>query len=465
MGATETLRLRFLGAVGTVTGSKTEISYRGKKYLIDCGLFQGPKAMRERNWQFFAEAEQYAAVILTHAHIDHSGYLPKLVREGFSGPIYCSRATADLCRIMLRDAAHLMEEDARYADRTRHSRHFPARPLFDQNDAEKAIGQLRPSTDDAWHALQEGLSFRMLRSGHILGSRFVQVSFARAQGSEILTFSGDIGNGRSQVLKGPVPILETDELVLETTYGDRLQSRKDPADELAGLIHRVVQRRGVVVIPAFSVGRTQELLYLIRKLESDHKIPEVAVYLDSPMALSATDLYLKYGEELLLTERDGFLETPFSPRDYIAVESPDESMMLCMKEGPFVVLSAAGMLTGGRILHHLKARLPDPRNAVVFVGYQAEGTKGRLLQQGIGDLRIHHTPVNVEAEIITLNSLSAHADYWDVMQWLSHFKKAPRRIFLNHGEPSSTDCMRYRLQHELTQTEVIIPQMGEAYHL
>ncbi len=456
--------LKFLGAAQTVTGSRTLLSFNGYKLLIDCGLFQGPKPIRSLNWEPFPEPEKIDAVILTHAHIDHSGYLPKLVKEGFHGPIFASSGTVDLCKIMLIDSAYLQVEDAKYLNRKKATHFSPALPLYDENDAMAALELFHPVEQDKWIELCKGLSFRLLRSGHILGSTFVQVAIDKGNGLNVITFSGDIGHDRQHVVKGPVNISETDFLVLESTYGDRLQARQDSLIELEQIISRTIQRDGVVVIPAFAVGRTQEILYLLSVLESEGRIPKVPVYVDSPMANNATDIYLKNHDELKLKLVGDHFQTPICPSDFKAVRSVDESMLINMSDGPMIVISAAGMLTGGRVLHHLKKRLPDPRNTVIFVGYQVEETKGRLLKEGLPKIRIHKVLIDVEAEVTSISSLSAHGDSNDIMRWVERFQKKPRQIFLNHGEPAASKALKYRLETELG-LNVCIPQRGEEFQI
>jgi len=458
------LSIEFLGAAKTVTGSRTRITYGGKNFLVDCGLFQGPSKIRQKNWQEFSEPENLSALILTHAHIDHTGYIPKIVKEGFSAPIYCSAATAELCRIMLLDSAHLQEEDAYFINKRGKSKHKPALPLYTERDAQKALEYFKPVKKKEWIELTPGLSFRLIRSGHILGSTFVQLSYEVGNGVRLLTFSGDLGNDRQRVIKGPEQILETDYLVLESTYGDRIHPKEDVKSELADIINKTYDRGGVVVIPAFAVGRTQELLYIIRVLEEEGKIPQVPVYVDSPMANDSTDIYLKFPDELRLHVENGKMERPLCSHCFKEVRSADDSMMLCMKDGPFIDISAAGMLTGGRILHHLKARLPDPRNSLVFVGYQAEETKGRLLQKGLPKIRIHKEVVDVEAKIYTISSLSAHADSQQIIDWVESIEKKPRKIFLNHGELPALNSLKYRLQTEL-DLQVQIAEEGVKYVL
>ncbi len=442
-------KIKFLGACGTVTGSKTLVQVDGLKVLIDCGLFQGPKTLRLENWAIFPYAGQIDAVVLTHAHIDHSGYLPKLVKEGFKGRIYCSYATADLCKIMLLDAAHLQEEDSEFANKTGHSHHNPAMPLYTVEDAEKCLEYLNPVADEAWHALSSNLSFKMIRSGHILGSRFICLNVSDSYKSKYVTFSGDIGNGRSTVIKGASHVPYSDVVIMESTYGDRIQEKTDPKLELKKYINEAIDREGVVVIPAFSVGRTQELIHLIAQLKEEGEIGGIKVYVDSPMSLKVTDLYLRYRDELVLDIRDGNVDLPLSIASYEGVRSPDESMLLTMQDGPFVVISAAGMLNGGRVLHHLKRRLPDERNTILFVGYQAAETKGRLMQSGIEKIRIHHEEIPVNANIETIASMSAHADQADLIKWLKEFTPAPKKVFINHGEPLAAEALKEKLVTDL----------------
>ncbi len=458
------IKIEFIGAAQTVTGSKTLVSTAGKKILIDCGLFQGPRKIRELNWQSLDIATEIDAIILTHAHVDHSGYLPKLVKDGFSGPIYCSKGTFDLCEIILMDSAYLQEEDARFANKTKHSRHNPALPLYEVKDAEKALKLFKVLESDKWHELFPDISVRLLRSGHILGSSFIQLSVKEQQKSKLITFSGDIGNGRQKVIKGPRSVLETDYLVMEGTYGDRVQPKADPSDTIAECIHKIHKNKGVLVIPAFAVGRTQEILFILRKLENENKIPKLPVYLDSPMATKATQAYLNNKDELNLQVEEGEVVESLRPHSYEIAQTADDSMLLCMQEGPMVVVSAAGMLTGGRVLHHLKVRLPKPENIVLLVGWQADETKGRLLQNGLPKIRIHHKEVDIEAQIVSIDCLSAHGDSQDIINWIKDIEKKPTKIFLNHGEQSALNTLSYRIRHELN-LDVEVPDMGQAYDL
>ena len=456
--------LQFLGAAGTVTGSRTLIRRNDQRLLIDCGLFQGPREIRELNWMEFQNASKVDAVILTHAHIDHSGFLPKLVKNGFKGPIYCSSGTKDLCEVLLPDAARIQEEDARFANKTKHSKHDPALPLYNEEDAQQALSLFKCLDKDQWSEVLPDMSVRLTRSGHILGSNFVEVSWPAHQGEFKISFSGDIGNDRSNILRPPVHISETDHLVLESTYGDRRQPRGQSKSALSYIINKVIGREGTLVIPSFAVGRTQELIYLIKQLEEENQIPHVPVYVDSPMALNATSIYMAHQDEL----RSDFSESddcsPICPSDYRSVTSADESMMLCLDEQPKIVISAAGMLSGGRVLHHLKAKLPNEKNGVLFVGYQATGTKGLLLKNGLREISIHHKLVTVEAEIFVTEGLSAHGDSEDIMEWLAKFEKFPSRIYLNHGEENASRSLQYMIQSHY-DCDVIIPKLNEKFEL
>ena len=458
------MNITFLGAAQTVTGSRTLLTHRGKNILVDCGLFQGPKEKRLLNWEGFLDPKTVDAVVLTHAHIDHSGYLPKFVKDGYRGPIYSSSATRDLCRILLQDAAHLQEEDAQYANETKYSVHNPALPLYSAEDSLKALKLFRPMDKEEWFPLSEYVRCRLLRSGHILGSRFVQIAYDEDDGVKFLTLSGDLGNGRSRVIKPPIGGLEVDSLVLEATYGDRVQSRIEPSTLFAPMISKVMSRGGVLLIPAFSVGRTQEILLTIREMENSGMIPKYPVYVDSPMANHATEIYMNHPEEHQLTVNSGEISPPICSSDYTPVRSKHDSDRLCFRAGPMIVVSAAGMLTGGRIMHHLKNRLPDSKNAILFVGYQAEQTKGRLLLDGLKELRVHHKNYPVRAEILNLDCFSAHADSIDILAWLKSFRKLPGRIFINHGEMRACTSLAAQIRQKFN-VEVTIPQQDEAFKI
>ncbi len=458
------IQLEFLGAKDTVTGSRTLLTYRGKKWLIDCGLFQGDKAKRDRNWAPIGpKLRGLSGVILTHAHLDHCGFLPRLCQEAYSGRIHATTGTVDLVEILLRDAAHLEEEAARYANESGYSHHRPALPLFTAADADRAIKQLVGHSRDRWIPLEEGLMIRFVRAGHIVGASFVQVSLDTGDGTKVVTFSGDLGNNRSLILRGPEFIHSTDVLVVEGTYGNKLQPRADALAEFAGIVKRTANRGGVLVIPAFAVGRAQEITYMIRLLQDQAAIPGVPVILDSPMAAAAMRIALNHPEDLVVSSGFAGSAYAFHPRNFEVAQTPDESMLACMREGPMIVISASGMLSGGRILHHLKARLPDARNTVLFTGYQAEGTKGRFLLENAGKaatLRIHHKPVPIQAEVAALDCLSSHADRDDTVDGLQHIAKKPSHLFINHGEPAAQDALASRIFERLQVNAQPVHGMG-----
>lgn len=459
------MKLKFIGAAQEVTGSKTQITYRDKTFLVDCGLFQGPRELREQNWQDIPKASSFEAVFLTHAHIDHCGYLPRLVNQGFNGPIICTAATAALVRVLLTDSAHLQEEDAQYANEKGYSNHRPARPLYTIEDVGRTLRLIETVERDQWIEISPGLSYRLLRSGHLIGSSFIQFSFSTGENSKIITFSGDLGSDRSHIIKGPVQVQETDYLVMEGTYGDKVHKVEGQEQALAQIIHQVHSRKGVLLIPAFAVGRTQELLFMLAKLEDEKKIPHLPVFVDSPMALKATEIYTKYKDDLKWNLVGDKLITSMDGTRFKGVESPAQSRALMHQSGAMIIISAAGMLTGGRILHHLKARLPHRANALLFVGFQAQGTKGRLLQNGIDKINIHHEEIKVEATIESLGGFSAHADSAEIVEWVKGFTKKPIQVFLNHGEKEPLRALKYRLQGEVGLMNIAIPFAGEEFTL
>lgn len=434
------VRLKFLGAFGGVTGSRTLVSFGGTDILVDCGLFQGPKEVRQLNWEEMpVDLSRLKAVILTHAHLDHIGYLPRLYRQGFRGKIYCSQGTSDLARVILLDAAHLEEELATYARQTAYSHHSDPQPLFTTEDAEAVLDLLESKPRAAWFEIEAGISFRFLRAGHIVGASIVQLMLQTGYRNKVFSFSGDVGHYRSLILKGPETIDATEVLVLESTYGNRLHGREDASEVLAGHLSRALGRRGVVIIPAFAVGRSQEIVYRIRQLEEQGKIPEVPVLLDSPMSQKALDIFFRNGEDQAIDSGFSGGRSHFFPKYFEISQTTDQSMLATMMDGPAIIISASGMLSGGRVLHHLKKRLPHPENMVIFSGYQAEGTKGRYLQEcSPGEsIRIHHQETAIEAEIVTIDHLSSHADFEDLLAWLQPLAKAPEQVLLNHGDPEA----------------------------
>lgn len=460
------MKLRFAGAALTVTGSRNLLTYHHKTYLVDAGLFQGPKEARKLNWYPDFNPKKIEAIILTHAHIDHSGLIPKLYKDGFRGKIYCTKCTYDLCKIMLLDSAHLQEEDAKYANKSGYSNHIPALPLYTTEDAIASLELFYAVNRLEWVNLENQFSFRFHRAGHILGSSFVEINYLSDTEKKIksILFSGDLGNGRSKIIKPPVDPVSTDFMVLESTYGDRLQPRQDPKKPLGDVINKVIKRGGVLVIPAFTVGRTQDILHLLQLLESEGTIPNIPTFVDSPMANKANSIFLKHPEEHMLIIEDNKVVTPINPKEFVGITELSDSIKLMNKEGPMIIITASGMLTGGRVMHHLKARLPDQRNGVLFVGFQALNTKGRLLQQGLNKIRIHHEEIPVEAEIFTIEGLSAHADYEDIIHWLKKLKTAPKKIFLNHGETNALAEMSKHIKENFNW-ETLIPKYMEEYDL
>lgn len=454
------MKLKFFGAAQTVTGSRTQFEHYHYKGLVDCGLFQGPRELRDLNWNPQPELLESKCVILTHAHIDHSGFLPRLYKLGYRNPVYCSHATRDLLKVMLLDSAKLQEEDAKYANDSRYSHHQPARPLYDSKDVLGCLELVESVDWEKWTPLSPHISFKLVRSGHILGGSYVQLSYSTGQQSKILTFTGDIGTNRSQVLRDPDFISETNALVIESTYGNRAIKPENTEHKLAEIVNRVISRGGTLVIPAFAVGRTQDLLLIFKRLKKQLLIPDVPIYLDSPMAHQITQAYLNHSEELKGFGHIDEIYEALHEATFRPVLSPDESMLLCMSTEPKIVISASGMLQGGRILHHLKAKLPDPLSGVLFVGFQAHGTKGRLLKDGLNKIRIHHRTIDVEAEVFSLEGMSAHADANELLAWMKQLRTPPECAMINHGELEASQALKFTIDTELNWQNVLIPAPG-----
>ncbi|GIW83179.1 MAG: MBL fold hydrolase [Gemmatales bacterium] len=443
--------LQFLGGAGTVTGSKYLIRAKGRQLLLDCGLFQGLKALRLRNWREPPfEPSAIDAVVLSHAHIDHSGYLPLLARRGFRGPVYCTPATRSLLRIMLPDAAHLQEEEAAYANRKGYSKHHPAEPLFKRHDARQALNLLKPRTYGQAFKITGHDEVVLRRAGHILGSASIELRIGRRQ-PLTLVYSGDLGRWGRPIIRDPEFVPAADILVVESTYGDRTHAAEDPSDELARVVNDAVKRGGVLLIPAFAVGRTQEVIWKLRELEDAGRIPRLPVFIDSPMATDATEIYCQHPEEhdidmkLLMDEH----RCPLCCKPCQFTRNPEESKALNRLEKPAIIIASSGMATGGRIVHHLKQRLPDPRTTVLLVGYQAAGTRGRSLQDGASTVRMHGQDVPVRATVETIHGLSAHADRSEILRWLRGFTKPPRQTYIVHGEPPAAEALRDMISAEL----------------
>ena len=447
------MQVTFWGATDTVTGSRFLVESGTRRILVDCGLFQGLKRLRRRNWDPFpVDPASIDAVVVTHAHIDHSGYLPALVRDGFAGDIWCTRGTAALARILLPDSAHLQEEDARFANKHRTSRHHPALPLYTGEDAERALAALRPTPFDADVTPVDGMTVRFSPAGHILGAASVRVD----DGTASITFSGDVGRPVDPVMRAPAPPLPADHLVVESTYGGRSHPDTDPAAELAEIVVRTLARGGTVLIPAFAVGRAQTLLYLLGRLRAEGTIPEVPTYLNSPMAISATEVFAEHPDDHRLDEHGLDLMRD----DVTFVRTVEESKRLTPLGGPMIVLSASGMMSGGRVLHHLQRVAPDRRSTIVLVGFQAAGTRGEAVLAGARRLKIFGSYVPVRAEIARIDGLSAHADGDELIEWLRGCPRRPERVHIVHGEPSAADAMRRAVRDELGW-EPHLPEHGE----
>ena len=425
--------LTFCGAAGTVTGSRHLVSFGRRQVLLDCGEFQGLKDLRERNWADFPfAAARIDAVVLSHAHIDHSGALPLLVKRGFRGPIYCTPGTADLLELLLRDAAHLQEEEADFRNRHNLTKHAPALPLYTTADAEAALRQVEPREFSAPFTPADGATALFRRAGHIMGSATVELRFS-AGGT--LVFTGDLGRYGRPILRDPEPVPQADTLLIESTYGDRVHTG-DPAADLERAVKDTAKKGGALVIPAFAVGRTQELLWMLRDLEDTKRVPVLPVYVDSPMAVDVTDLYVRHaksGDDDIRPELAA-MKRPLTTSQSKFARTVDESKAINSVRGPVIIISASGMATGGRVLHHLAQRLPEPTTTVLLVGYQADGTRGRALQDGAKTVTIMGQEVPVRAAVTAIHALSAHGDRDEMLRWLNGFTTPPRVTYAVHGE-------------------------------
>jgi len=458
--------IQFLGAAGTVTGSKHLINTNsdstgksGFQTLIDCGLFQGPKEWRERNWQHTPiPAAAIDAVVLTHAHLDHCGWIPRLVKEGFHGPIYATPATIDLCGILLPDSGHLQEEDAYFYNKQKKSKHDPALPLYTLEEAQECLQYFRPVQFEQVQQLCPELSFRFVRAAHILGSSMAEITLKTNGKSRRLLFTGDVGRVRNQniapgkvVHSGPTEGETADLLVMESTYGNREHPTEDPRPALATLIRQTVQRGGSVIVPAFAVERTQKFLFMLKELMESGQIPRVPVYCDSPMAIQAVEIFMKHSEEYSdetrrLVNRYG---SPLQWPDFLFALTPDQSKRINDAKDPCIIVSSSGMVTGGRILHHLAQRLPDDRNTVIFIGFQAQGTRGFTIKSGAAEVKIFGDIVPIRAQIAAFEQFSDHADTPELLQWLRTFSKKPGVTYLVHGDPAASAQLRDTMSNEL----------------
>lgn len=458
------LKLQFLGATGTVTGSKFLLYSSSAKYMIDCGLFQGLKELRLRNWAPLpVPVVDINSVILTHAHIDHSGYFPVFVKQGFRGRAYASAPTVELCKILLPDSGFLQEEDAAFATRKGFSKHLPALPLYTYSDAMAALPYLSPIPNGKPFDLGHGIKVKLIPAGHILGARFVHVTSSIPAKRTIL-FAGDIGRYDAVISQGPSTIKEIDYLVMESTYGDKLHPEENIFQRLEKIINETVSHGGKVLIPSFAVGRTQEIIYIIKKLQQAKKISmDIPVYLNTPMGIDATEIYTKYANEENFF-KDGIDKDSFKLPNLHLVHTQEESKMLNELDRSAIILSASGMMTGGRILHHLKAYGPDLNSTLVLVGFQAEGTRGRNILNGAKSIKIHGLPVALNCKIENIESISAHGDYEDILKWLSLFNRPPRTIFLVHGEQEATLTLAEKIREKLNWN-VAIPRYLDEFEL
>jgi metallo-beta-lactamase family protein len=441
--------LTFLGAARTVTGSKYLLEHEGVRVLIDCGLFQGLKSLRERNWEEFpVSPTSISAVILTHAHLDHVGYLPRLVAQGFNGRAFCTAGTQDLCRLVLPDSGRIQEEDARQANKHHYTKHAPAVPLYDEVAAQRALTHLQPLGYDREIEVAPGISAEFHPAGHLLGSAFVLV---KLKGSKTILFGGDLGRYDRPVLRDPVNAVAADVVLVESTYGDRDHAPDDKGEGLAEIIRDTASRGGKLIIPSFAIGRVEEVLYWIRQLEQRARIPVLPVYVDSPMASEALHYYAQRISELDPDMQPAQKQvSTFATARYQAVASTQQSKELTASRRPAIVISSSGMATGGRVLHHMAAALPDPKNTVLFVGYQAAGTRGRLLVEGGPEVKIHGQWIPVRAQVARIDSMSAHADRREILRWLGTLPRTPERLCFVHGEPGPMDSLKTLVQDRLS---------------
>jgi metallo-beta-lactamase family protein len=457
--------IQFLGAAGTVTGSKHLINTgnpsgkSGFKVLIDCGLFQGQKDWRERNWRDTPiPAKEIDAVILTHAHLDHCGWIPRLVKEGFHGPIYATQPTIDLCGIILPDSGHLQEEDARFYNKTKKSKHYPALPLYTFEEAQTSLQYFKPASVGETVTLSPEFSFRFVRAAHILGSCMAEISLTTNGQARRLLFTGDIGRVRDQrvapgkvVHSGPEEGETADLVVMESTYGNRQHPKEDPLPELADLIKTTAQRGGSVIVPAFAIERTQKFLFLVKHLMEMGQVPRLPVFCDSPMAIKAVEIFLKHDEEYSDETRDMIRRygSPLQWPGFTFASTPEESKKINAVLTPSVIVSSSGMVTGGRILHHLAQRLPDPKNLVLFIGFQAPGTRGFAIKSKTAEVKIFGDFVPIRAQIAALEQFSDHADPPELLEWLRTFRNQPATTYLVHGEPEASAQLRDLMKKEL----------------
>jgi metallo-beta-lactamase family protein len=454
--------LRFLGGTGTVTGSRYLIEHRGRRALVDCGLFQGYKQLRNRNWaRFPVPPESIERIVLTHAHLDHSGYVPRLIRLGFRGEVLCTAGTRDLCGLLLPDCGYLQEEEAEYARRKKFSRHDEPQPLYTAKEAEESLHRFRVRAFDKPFDLLPGVTARLVPAGHLLGAAQLRLE---VENGPRVHFTGDLGRPNDELMHAPAPFAGADVLVCESTYGNRRHAALDVEDELAAIVNRVVQRGGVLVVPAFAVGRVQGLMLHLARLRKQGRIPAIPTFVNSPMAIAATDIYERHIGQHRITHE----EFQWMYEGTVPVRTVEESKALNQRSGPMIIISSSGMLVGGRVLHHLVAFGSDPRNAILLTGFQAGGTRGAALLAGADTLRMFGRDVPIRAEVVAMQSLSGHADTDEMMDFLREAPRPPRITYLTHGEPDAADTLRARIERELKWParvpehleEVPLPEQG-----
>jgi len=460
------VRAKFLGGAQTVTGSKYLLEIDNFTLLVDCGLFQGLKKLRERNWDTFpVDPSTIDAVVITHAHIDHTGYLPKLVQRGFQGPVYCTDATAGLMEVLLLDSAKLQEEEAEWARKKGYSKHDPPLPLYTTENARKALKMLHPYPFDEEVRLHEKITVTFHNAGHILGAAIVKMILTGAQQRKSIVFSGDLGRYNHPILRDPAAIPQADILFIESTYGNRDTISKFPEDALQQVVNEAFEYNGCLIIPAFALGRTQTVIYYLRLLMEEKKIPEAPIYIDSPMAINVTGLYKDFFSYHKLREEDLEGESIFDYKHLHYTRSREASMEINSIEKHAIIISASGMCTGGRIMHHLYHRLPHENDTILFVGYQAKGTRGRDILEEFENVRMFGTEVPVRCHVRQIDGLSAHADKEELLQWTGQFTEAPKRTFVVHGEPESATALANTLYEEHQWQNVFVPDYLESFEL
>lgn len=449
--------IQFLGAAGTVTGSKTLITANGKKILIDCGLFQGLKKLRQLNWLHLPfDASELDAVILTHAHIDHTGYIPRLVKQGFSGPVYGSAPTCEITKVLLLDSAKIQEEDAEYANKKGFTKHSPAKPLYTVEDAQLAIPLLTKHKEDEWKEIGEGIKFRLQNNAHIIGATHVDLEI---NGKRIV-FSGDIGRPDDPMLEVPDRPEHADYLVIESTYGDRIHPHINNEEKFRDILHEVAKRNGILIVPSFTVDRAQDFMYLFWKLEKKKDIPNIPIYLDSPMGIDVSKVFNTYYKWHKLGAKT--FEEVF--RNTRMVRSFKDTERLAADKHPKIVIAGSGMMNGGRVLTYLKRHLGNPNSTIIIPGYQAEGTRGRDILDGAEEIKIHGEYYPVRAHIENIRTMSSHADQEMILDWLSGIDKPPEKVFINHGEPKASEALAKRIKDTL-KWDVLVPEMENIFQL